>query len=146
MAPLQPNNKCLTSVATGECMCVAKARADLRVGPGGPGLPFCPGIFFFRKRVSDVQYGIQAFAKFNLQNALDCISENLNLKNFPGRECARNSQKSAPFVVLMSAITPILPLCTISLGPLYHKILRPPLWKSECYLIAQSLSRILYFR
>ena len=93
MAPLQPNNKCLTSVATGECMCVAKARADLRVGPGGPGLPFCPGIFFFRKRVSDVQYGIQAFAKFNLQNALDCISENLNLKNFPGRERPKLTKK-----------------------------------------------------
>ena len=28
-------------------------RADLGVGPGGPGPPFCPGIFFFCKRVSD---------------------------------------------------------------------------------------------
>ena len=27
----------------------------------------------------------------------------------------------------MGAIAPILPLYTISLGPLYHKILRPPL-------------------
>ena len=104
-----------------------ESKGGFRGGPRVPGLPFCPGNFFFRKRVTDVQYGIQAFAKFNLQNALDCISENLNLKNFPGRECARNSQKSAPFVVLMSAIAPILPLCTISLGPLYHKILRPPL-------------------
>ena len=29
-------------------------RADLEVGPGGPGPPFCPGIFvLFCKRVSD---------------------------------------------------------------------------------------------
>ena len=28
-------------------------RVDLGVGPGGPGSPFCPGIFFFCKRVSD---------------------------------------------------------------------------------------------
>ena len=33
----------------------------------------------------------------------------------------------APFPVLKGAIAPILPLYTISLGPLYHKILRPPL-------------------
>ena len=32
-----------------------------------------------------------------------------------------------PFAVLMGPIAPILPLYTISLGPLYHKILRPPL-------------------
>ena len=40
---------------------------------------------------------------------------------FPGRTCARNS------LVLLVTIAPILPLYTISLGPLYHKILRPPL-------------------
>lgn len=28
-------------------------RADLGVGPGGPGPPFCPGILLFCKRVSD---------------------------------------------------------------------------------------------
>ena len=27
----------------------------------------------------------------SVQNALDCISENFNLKNFPGGACARNS-------------------------------------------------------
>ena len=70
-----------------------ESKGGFRGGPRVPGLPFCPGNFFFRKRVTDVQYGIQAFAKFNLQNALDCISENFNLKNFPGRACARNSQK-----------------------------------------------------
>ena len=36
-------------------------------------------------------------------------------------------RKSAPLAVLMGAIVPMLPLYTISLGPLYHKILRPPL-------------------
>ena len=40
---------------------------------------------------------------------------------FPGRACARNS------LVLMVTIAPILPLYTISLCPLYHKILSPPL-------------------
>ena len=40
---------------------------------------------------------------------------------FRGRACARNS------LVLMGNIAPILPLYTVSLGPLYHKILRPPL-------------------
>ena len=34
---------------TGECLFVAKARADLGVGPGGsaPPPPFCPGFFSF---------------------------------------------------------------------------------------------------
>ena len=27
----------------------------------------------------------------SIQNALDCTSENFNLKNFPGGACARNS-------------------------------------------------------
>ena len=39
------------------------------------------------------------------------------------------TEKSALFAVLTSAIAPILPLYTISLGPLYHKILSPPLLK-----------------
>ena len=51
-------------------------------------------------------------------------SENFNLKNFPEEH---SEKKSVPFAVLMSAIVPILPLYTVSLGPLYHKILYPPL-------------------
>ena len=39
------------------------------------------------------------------------------------------TEKSALFAVLTGAIAPILPLYTISLGPLYLKILRPPLLK-----------------
>ena len=38
-----------------------------------------------------------------------------------------SSRESAPFAVLMDVIAPILPPYTISLGPLYHKILRLPL-------------------
>ena len=54
-----------------------------------------------------------------VQNALDCISENFNLKNFTGGPYApQTPQKSASFAVLMYAI---------SLGPLYHKMFRPPL-------------------
>ena len=39
------------------------------------------------------------------------------------------TEKSSLFAVLTGAIAPTLPLYTISLGPLYHKILRPPLLK-----------------
>ena len=64
----------------------------------------------------------------SVQNVLDCILEDFNLKNFPQEEHAPETPwKSAPFAVLMGAIAPILPLYTISLGHLYHKILRPPL-------------------
>ena len=65
----------------------------------------------------------------SVQNALDSISENLiNLKNFPGRACAPNSvEKCAVRSPDGRYIAPILLLYTISLGPLYHNILRPPL-------------------
>ena len=48
-------------------------------------------------------------------------------KIFPEEHAPETPQKRAPLEVLMGAIAPILPLYTISLGPLYHKILRPPL-------------------
>ena len=54
-------------------------------------------------------------------------SENFNLKNFPEEHSPETPQKSVPFAVLMGAIVPILPVYTVSLGPLYHKILYPPL-------------------
>ena len=64
----------------------------------------------------------------SVQNALDCISENFNLKQFPGKACARNSlEKCAVRRPDERYIAPILPLYIISLGPLYHKIFRPPL-------------------
>ena len=63
----------------------------------------------------------------SVQNALDCILENFKLKKkIPEEHAPKTPKKSALFAVLMAAITPILPLYTISLGHLYHKILRPP--------------------
>lgn len=62
-------------------------RADLRVGPGGPIPPFCPGVFFLK-------YFSITFSIWNpgicVQNGPDCISENFNLKKFPEGACARN--------------------------------------------------------
>ena len=54
-------------------------------------------------------------------------SENFNLKNFPEEHSPETPQKSVLFAVLMGDIVPILPVYTVSLGPLYHKILYPPL-------------------
>ena len=69
----------------------------------------------------------------SVQNALDFISENFNLKNFLGGARARNSLEKC------AVRSPILPLYTISLGPLYHKILRPPLFNPG---LSQFLSEI----
>ena len=64
----------------------------------------------------------------SVQNALACISENFNLKTFPGGASARNSLENCACRSSDSRyIASILPLYTISLGPLYHKILHPPL-------------------
>ena len=64
----------------------------------------------------------------SVQNALDCISENFNLKNFPEGAFARNPlENCACHSPDPRYIALILPLYTISLGPLYHKILHPPL-------------------
>ena len=67
----------------------------------------------------------------SVQNALDCISENFNLKNFPGGACPRNSLEKCAAVLMglslvLSQSYHILPLYTIPLGLLYQKILRPP--------------------
>ena len=48
-------------------------------------------------------------------------------KIFLEGHASETPQKSAPFTVLMGTIVPILPLYTISLGYLYHKILCLPL-------------------
>ena len=73
----------------------------------------------------------------SVQNALDFISENFNL-NFPGEACARNSLEKCA-AVLMGVIAPILSLYTISLGPLYRKILLPPLWACSQAIRIDSL-------
>ena len=48
-------------------------------------------------------------------------------KIFPEEHATETPQRRASFAVLMGAMAPILLLYTISLGPLYHKILRPSL-------------------
>ena len=70
-----------------------------------------------------VQNGIQAFAKF--KNAVHCISENFNLRNFP-------AERSMLPKLARKLRSPngryranIATLYHIS-RPLYHKILRPP--------------------
>ena len=93
----------------------------------------------------------------SLQNALDCISDNFNLRKILGEACARNFlEKCAVCAVLMGAIAPILPLYTTSLGTLYHKILRPSLarynWTHSYYMIVarkqsyKSSLRVFIFR
>ena len=62
----------------------------------------------------------------SVQNALDCISENLNHRFFPGGAYAGNSlEKCAVRSPDGRYHAYILPLYNISLGPLYHKIFRP---------------------
>ena len=59
-------------------------------------------------------------------NALDYISEKFNLKTFSVGACAQNSlEKCAIRSPDRRYVAPKLPLYTISLGALYHKILRP---------------------
>ena len=74
----------------------------------------------------------------SVQDALDCISENFNLKNFPGRACARNFLEKCAVLSLdgryRAYIATVYRVYTISLRPLYHKILRPPLIKTRLYL------------
>ena len=72
-----------------------------------------------------VQYGIQAFAKFKRPECTRLPLRELQSQKFS--YALKTPQKSAPFAVLMGAIIAILPLYTISLDPLYHKIVCPPL-------------------
>ena len=88
-----------------------KNQGDLGVGQGAPVPPFVREFFPFSKLVSDAgrmvlralllnifsdyMFNMESRHLLNLsvQNALDCISENFNLKNFPGGARARNSQE-----------------------------------------------------
>ena len=85
----------------------------------------------------------------SVQDALDCISENFNLKNFPGRACARNFLEKRTVRSLdgryRAYIATVYRVYTISLGPLYHKILRPPLIKTRLYLTPRVYNKTLYF-
>ena len=87
--------------------------------------PFC-GLLKFQQYMFNMES--RHLLHLSLQNALDCISASWNLI-----EQSLQSQKfswrrlHAPETVLMGAIVPILLLYTKSMGPLYHKILCPPL-------------------
>ena len=100
-------------------------RADLGVGPGGPGHPFCG---LLNISASHVQCGIQSFAKFK---RLECTR--LHLRELQPQKYFRRSmhpklpRKVAPFAVLITTIATIWPLYTLFLGSLYHKIFRPPM-------------------
>ena len=84
-----------------------------------------------------VQNGIQAFAKLSVQNALHCISENFNLKNFPGEACFRNSLENcavrSPGGRYRAHIATLYHISR----PLYHNILRPPeiQYQWTCYCV-----------
>ena len=82
-----------------------------------------------------VQYETGHLLNLRVQNELDYISEKFNLKNFSGGACARNS---------LEKCATILPLYTISLGALYHKILRPP-WKMQTLYLLLSVSYYYYY-
>ena len=64
----------------------------------------------------------------SVQNALDCVSENFNLKHFPGGACARNSlEKRAVRSTDGRYRAHIAIVYYISRPPLNHKILHLPL-------------------
>ena len=87
-----------------------------------------------------VQYGIQAFAKFKRPEWTRLHpAEDFNLKNFPGGACARNSLEKCAVRSPDGRYRAHIPLYTISLGPLCHKILRPPLFNPG---LSQFLSEI----
>ena len=62
----------------------------------------------------------------SVQNALDFIPENFKLKLFP-EEHAPETPRKVRRSQSCWALSPILPLYTISQGSVYRKILRPPL-------------------
>ena len=76
-------------------------------------------------------------AKLSVQNALHCISENFNLKNFPGEACFRNSLENcavrSPGGRYRAHIATLYHISR----PLYHNILRPPeiQYQWTCYCV-----------
>ena len=102
------------------------SRGGFRGRPKGPRPP-SPHPF--------VVYQIFQHYIFNLESSrlLNLSVQNFNLKNFLGGACARNSLEKC------AVRSPILPLYTISVGPLYHKILRPPMFNPG---LSQFLSAV----
>ena len=66
----------------------AMARANLGVGPGDPGPPFCGLLNISTLYMFNMES--RHLLNLSVQNVRDCTSENFNLENFPGAACARN--------------------------------------------------------
>ena len=61
----------------------------------------------------------------SIQDALDCTSENFNLKNFPGEACARNSLEQCAVRSPDGCYHAHITIVYYVSRPLYHKILHP---------------------
>ena len=109
--------------------------ADLGVGPRGPGCPPPPPPLLGLLNISALhfQHGIQALAKFKRP---ECTK--LHLRELQSQTFSRRSMcPKLPRKVRRSQSH--IPLYTISLGPLYHKILRPPMFNPG---LSQFLSEV----
>ena len=140
-----------------------------------PPHPFCPGFFSFVNVCRMFNMESRHLLNSSVQNAPDCISENFNLKNLPGGACAypgcqRLLSHARKTSGTHGSMRPKLltkvhrshswwalsrPYCHCILFLWAPSITKPSVRpcevflfriKSDCYLIARSLSRILYFR
>ena len=76
----------------------------------------------------------------SVQNELDCIRQRTSIsKIFPEEHVPRNSLEKCAVRSPDGRYRAHIPLYTISLGPLCHKILRPPLFNPG---LSQFLSEI----
>ena len=71
-------------------------QGGFRVGPMGP---YPPPPFVVYSIFQHYMFNMESRHLLNLsvQKARDCISENFNLKNFPGGACTRNSLEKCAF-------------------------------------------------
>ena len=114
------------------CMCFFPiqttwcSRGGFRGGPKGPRPPPSPFCDLLNISALHFQYGIQASAKFKRP---ECAK--LHLRELQSQTFSRRS--------MCPKLPPTLPLYFISLRPLYHKILRPPLFNPG---LSQFLSKV----
>ena len=107
-------------------------KGGFRGGPRGADPRFCPGIFFFCKRVWNVQYGIQEFAKFKRPEWTRLHLRELQSQNFPRGACARNSlEKCAVRSADERCRCHIATVYYISRTPLSENPPSTPEWDSE---------------
>ena len=108
---------------TDTCYSTWIIRADLGVSPGPP--PLLWFIKYFRITCSKWNPGICQICASRMHQI---ASQRTSIsKIFKEEHACKPLQESALLAILMGAIVPIMPLYTISLGPLYHKILCPSL-------------------